>query len=60
MNFNIFKMPTATKVIQTKLEEYERNFVLQREAASYHAKMAEHYKEGIRRMKDVPWATDVK
>ena len=48
--FNPFRKPTARVIIQANLEEYERQLVNQEAAAAYHTKMAEYYREGIKRL----------
>jgi hypothetical protein len=47
---NPFRKPKAEEIVTTNLEEYKRQLVVQEDAAAYHAKMAEYYREGIARL----------
>lgn len=52
---NPFKKPAANEVLKEHLEEYKRQLITQEASAAYHAKMAEYYREGIKRLqKQIP------
>jgi hypothetical protein len=44
--------PSANEIRERNLLEYERSLVNSEEAAAYHGKMAEYYREGIARLKN--------
>jgi hypothetical protein len=49
---NVFKpAPTAAQIIETKVKDYERHLIVAEEAAAYHAKMGEFYREGLTRLR---------
>lgn len=48
---NPFKKPLAIQLIGIQLEEYERGVVQQEDAAAYHTKMAQYYREGVVRLR---------
>lgn len=53
MNFNtIFKKPSAKSIAQVDLEEAERQVLIHSASANYHGKMAEYYKETVKRLSE--------
>lgn len=47
---NIFIRPTAEELAVENIEEYRRQYLNHQASSEYHKKMAEYYKEGIKRM----------
>lgn len=53
MNLNsLFKKPSAKSIAQVDLEEAERQVLIHSASANYHAKMAEYYKETVKRLSE--------
>lgn len=47
---NPFKKPPAKVFAKDTLEDYNHLYIVSQEAAAYHTKMADFYKQGITRM----------
>jgi hypothetical protein len=47
---NPFKKPPAKVFAKDTLEDYNHLYIVSQEASEYHAKMADFYKQGIKRM----------
>lgn len=50
---NPFRKPSAEHLRQEQLDESKRQLVTQEQAALYHAKMAEFYRDNIARLEKV-------
>ena len=48
---NPFYKPPATDLMAKMVEDYERHLLDQENATAYHAKMAEYYRESLKRFK---------
>ena len=46
-----FRKPQASELAHRALKEYEVHLLEQEAAASYHSKLVEYYKDGIKRLK---------
>lgn len=51
-NWNLFKKPSAKSLAQVDLEEAERQVLVHRASADYHAKMSEYYAKTVKRLSD--------
>jgi hypothetical protein len=50
---NPFKKPPVEVFAKDTLEDYSHLFIVSQEASEYHAKMADFYKQGIKRMQNL-------